>query len=438
MADYKKYFTSLLSISTPLIIGNIAHILIGTVDVLVAARHSVDTLAAISISNAIMMCLFIVGIGLMSGITPVISNYLGSSHPSKKYLLTTINYALILATIFCLITIGFTPLIDFAGFEPHLTPAIKEYMIVVSFSYFGAYLHFALKEFLQAYEVLAFPNALSVIAIFMNLFFNIIFVFGFGPIPAMGTVGLAVATVFVRSIMGLALLLYCFKSIKRKLKFDKIYIKQLLKVGYPISIALLLEFCAFNSITVIMGRLSGLFAAAQSVVMTITSMTFMVPLAISNAIAIKVGFANGARNYIDLKKYSIAGCTLTFSFMFVCAVVMFLFPKQIISLITQDAELLKICIPVIIIAAIFQIFDGLQIAFGGILKGLKKTLFVSTAIILGYWVLGLPMGAIFAFKFNMQLSGFWIGLAIAILAMAIFMGSVICVMLKKLRKKYGN
>ena len=73
-----------------------------------------------------------------------------------------------------------------------------------------------------------------------------------------------------------------------------------------------------------------------------------------------------------------------------------------------------------------------------VLKGLKKTLFVSTAIILGYWVLGLPMGAIFAFKFNMQLSGFWIGLAIAILAMAIFMGSVICVMLKKLRKKYGN
>lgn len=436
MADYKKYFQNLISLSIPMIIGNIAHILIGTVDVLVAARHSVDTLAAISIANAIMMCLFIIGIGLMSGITPVISNYLGSSHPSKKYLLTTINYAMILAGIFCSITICGTSLIDFAGFEPHLTPYIKEYMLVVAFSYFGAYLHFALKEFLQAYEILAFPNALSVVAIFLNLFFNIIFVFGFGPIPAFGVVGLAIATVIVRSIMGLALLLYCFKSIKPKVKFDKIYVKQLLKVGYPISIALLLEFCAFNSITIIMGRISGLFAAAQSVVMTITSMTFMVPMAISNAIAIKVGFANGAKNYNELKNYSLAGMGLTFAFMTLCAVIMFLFPKQIISLITSDNQLLQICIPIILIAAVFQIFDGLQVAFGGILKGLKKTLFVTGAIILGYWILGLPLGAILALKYNMQLNGFWIGLAIAILIMAIFMGSAIVFMFKKLKTKY--
>ena len=187
-----------------------------------------------------------------------------------------------------------------------------------------------------------------------------------------------------------------------------------------------------------MGRLSGLFAAAQSVVMTITSMTFMVPLAISNAIAIKVGFANGARNYIELKKYSISGSLLTFGFMSVCAVLMLLFPKEIISLITSDTKLLEITIPVIIIAAVFQIFDGLQIAFGGILKGLKKTIFVSMAIILGYWILGLPLGAVLAFRYNMQLNGFWIGLAIAILIMAIFMGSVILVMFKKLRKKYAK
>ena len=87
MADLKKYFSGILTLSIPLIVGNIAHMMIGAVDVLVASRHGTDTLAAISISNAILASLFIIGIGLMAGITPVISNYLGEGQQSKKYLL---------------------------------------------------------------------------------------------------------------------------------------------------------------------------------------------------------------------------------------------------------------------------------------------------------------------------------------------------------------
>ena len=103
MADYKKYFSNLFYISIPIIIGNIAHMLLGATDVFVAAKHSVDTLAAISIANAITMSLFIVGIGLLSGITPVISNYRGEARSSKKYLLSTINYSFILSSIMCVI-----------------------------------------------------------------------------------------------------------------------------------------------------------------------------------------------------------------------------------------------------------------------------------------------------------------------------------------------
>ncbi len=437
MADYKKYFSNLFTISIPLIIGNLAHILIGAVDVLVASRHGVNTIAAISIANAIMMCLFIVGIGLLSGITPMISNYLGSAQPAKKYLLTTINYTIFMASIICVITFLGLPLIDKAGFEPHLTPVIKQYIAIVAFSNFGGYLHFALKEFLQAYEILNVPNAISVLGIFLNLFFNIILVFGFGPIPALGPIGLAIATVIVRTLMGLILLLYCFKMISPEIKFDFSYVKGLLKVGYPIAIALLLEFCAFNSITIIMGRDSGLFAAAQSIVMTVTSLTFMVPLAISNAIAIKVGYANGAKNYLDLRNYSIAGSLLTTSFMLGCAIILFAFPKQILSLITTDTTLLSISIPVILVAAIFQVFDGLQVAFSGILKGLKRTLFVTTAIICGYWIIGLPLGWVLAYNFNMKLVGFWVGLAISLFVMCIFMGTAVALMFKKLKKKYS-
>ena len=438
MADYKKYFTGLITMSIPIIIGNISHILIGAIDVIVASRHSVDTISAISIANAIMVSLFIIGIGLMSGITPVISNYRGASVPSKKYLLTTINYSQILALIFCFIAFLIIPLIDKIGFEQKLVPIIKEYIFIAAFSNFGGYLHFALKEFLQGYEILAVPNLISVVAIFMNLIFNIIFVFGFGPIPAMGAAGLAVATLLVRTIMGLFMLGYSFRLLSFNLKFDFSYIKQLIKVGYPIAIALMLEFMAFNSITVIVARDSGLYAAAQNIVITITSMTFMVPLAISNAIAIKVGFANGARNYLDLKRYSISGSLLTMCFMSCCAVLLFIFPRQILSLITTDETLLNIGVPVVMVASVFQIFDGLQVAFSGILKGLKMTLFVTVAILGGYWLVGLPLGAFLAYVYNMELVGFWVGLAISLFVMCIFMGIVLIYKFKKLKMEYNN
>lgn len=438
MINFKKYYTSLISIATPIILGNIAHILIGTGDVLIASRHSVETLSAISIGNAIMMCLFIVGIGLMSGITPVISNYLGSGHASKKYLLSTINFSLIMSSLFCLITLLVVPFIDLFGFDTSITPAIKKYIFIVAFSYFGAYLHFALKEFLQAYEILAFPNFLSAIAVILNIGFNIIFVFGFGPIPSMGATGLAIATVLIRSIMGLALLLYCYKKINFKLKLDLIYTKQLLKVGYPIAIALLLEFLAFNAVTVLAGREASIYAAVQSLLMTITSIVFMVPLAMSNAIAIKIGYANGAKNYIDLKNYSITGIIITTGFMILCAILLFVFPKEILSLLSTDKTLLDIAIPILMVVAIFQLFDGLQVSFGGILKGLKKTIFVSTAILCGYWLVGFPLGLFFAYVLKMNLIGFWIGLAISILTMSIFMGIVLLIMFKKLKIKYSN
>ncbi len=438
MENYRKYFKDIFILSAPIILGNIAQIMLGAGDVLVASRHSTETLAAISIANAIMTSLFIVGIGLMSGITPVISNYLGAAKPSKRYFLSTINYALILSLIILIITIFGLPLLDLIGFDEKLLPSIKEYIFIVAFSNFGGYVFFALKEFLQAYEILLLPNIIAFISVFLNVALNILFVFGYGFIPAMGSSGLAVATLTVRTVCGLIIFLYCLRFINFKIKFDLKYVKQLLKVGYPISIAMMLEFLGFNIVTVIMGRISSLFAAAQSILITITSLTFMIPLAISNAIAIKVGYSNGARDFQDIKKYSFAGSMCALIFMTVCAIIFFLFPKEILSLLTCDRELINICLPIILVAAIYQIFDGLQVAFSGILKGLKQTLFVTIAMLCGYWLVGIPLGAVLAFKFHFELLGFWIGLATTIFTMCIVMGIFIAILFKKLKKEYSN
>ena len=127
-------------------------------------------------------------------------------------------------------------------------------------------MHFSLKEFLQAYEIVVFPNVVAILGIFLNLVLNFAFVFGFWFIPSMGVKGLAIATLAVRTFMGLILLWYTLRLMNLNIKLSKSYLTQLIKVGYPISIALALEFFAFNGITIIVGRMGGVFAAAQSII----------------------------------------------------------------------------------------------------------------------------------------------------------------------------
>ncbi len=434
--NYKNCFLNLIFLSIPLIIGGLAHILLGATDVYVASKHSVQTISAISIANAIFTSVSIAGIGLLSGISPMVSNYRGAKKSPKKYFLSVINFSLITGFIFCLITLLTIPFIDKCGFEPALCPIIKQYLFICAFSNIGGFLHYALKDFLQAYEILILPNLLSVFAIFLNFVLNYAFVFGFGIIPECGAVGLAIATFLTRTFMGLFLLICYFKFIKFGVKFDTTFISKILKVGYPVAIALLLEFVAFNMITLIVAGLDSIYAAVQGILIVISSITFTVPLAISNAIAIKVGFVNGAKNYIMLKKYSITGVLTCMIFMSFCSFVFFKYNREILSFFTNDEKLLAIAIPILIIVAIYQIFDGAQVAFTGILKGIKMTKIISLAILTGYWLLGLPLGFLFCFVFNMDLMGFWVGLATSIFILSVVLGAIVFLKLQKLRKLY--
>ncbi len=411
--DLKYYVKELLTIAMPIIMGNLGFILIGIGDVVVAGRHSTDTFAAISIANAIINCIFTFGIGLISSISPLLSNYRGEKKSIKKYFYPSIRFAMILAVITSLSIIAVVPIIPKMGFEQHLVGHIQDYMLITAFSTFGAYLHACLKEFLQSFEIVIFPNVVTIICVFLNIFLNIIFVFGFGPIPSMGVIGLALASFVVRYFMGIALLVYCYINMRFSNYHEKGYYKNLVSIGLPISLAVLVEFVAFNSIAIFMGRVSGVYAAAQNLVCSLTTISFMIPFAISNAIAIKVGFSNGARNIVDLKAFSFVGTLLSVGFMACSAVIFLTFQKPIVGIFTVDENLFKISIPIMSILAIFQIFDGLQISLAGICKGVKQTNIVLFANIIAYGCVSVPVGYILAFKYNLMLSGFWYGLVCA-------------------------
>lgn len=429
--QFKYYAKELLNIALPIIMGNLGFILIGAGDVLIAGHHSTDTLAAISIATAITNCIQTFGIGLIASVSPLLSNFRGERKSAKKYFFPTIRFSMFLSVLVMFAVLASIPLIDYLHFEAKLVPMIKQYMFVTAFATFGGYLHAALKEFLQAFEIVLFPNLVTVFSVFLNIALNIILVFGFGPIPSLGVLGLAVASFIVRYFMGFALLIYCFSVMNFNNYKDFDYYKSLIKIGIPISCAIMVEFIAFNSIAIIMGRVSGVYAAAQNLVCTLTTVSFMVPLAISNAIAVKVGFANGAGNIKDLKRYSFVGIVMSVGFMLCSAFIFATFPQFLVKLFTQDNNLIKISIPVLYILSVFQVFDGLQVALSGIFKGMKRTGVVLISNFVAYWLISIPLGYTLAFHFHLNLRGFWYGLASA----AIILCAMMSVMLLKSIKK---
>ena len=428
---FKSYTKDLLQIAFPIILGNLGFILIGVGDVIVAGRHSTDTLAAVSLATAIINCITIMGIGILGSISPILSNYRGGNKEPEKYFYPSLKFTFLLSIIISLAVLAIIPLVDKLGFEAHLIPLVKDYFFVTAFSVFGAYLHCMSKEFLQAFEIVLFPNLLTVFCIFLNLLLNIIFAFGYGCIPEMGAKGLAIASLIVRYFMGIVLFIYCYKKVSIKYHKDINYYKDLLKVGIPSSLAIMIEFVAFNSITVIMGRVSGVYAAAQNIICTITSIAFMVPLAIGNAAGVKVGFSNGAKEFDKLKKYAYTALMLSTIFMASSAVIVAIAPGVITNLFTSDTQLIKICVPIIYTLCFFQVFDGLQATFAGIFRGLKQTEIIMFGNFIAFWLIALPLGCILALHYKLNLIGFWYALIFAAIVLCSIMYAKLILFFRK-------
>lgn len=408
-------------ISAPIIMGNLGFIFIGVGDVIVAGRHSTQTLAAVSIATAILNCIMMIGIGILSAVAPIVSNMRGEGRQPEKYFYPTVKFALIMSLFISLCIFAVLPVIDLLGYEPELAEFIKIYSIITAFSTFGVLLHSSIKDFLQSFEIVLFPNILTVIAVFLNLGLNIIFVFGYFGLLEMGVAGLAVASLITRYIMGFGLYFYALYRLNISMYSDHSYYKNLLIVGTPIAFAILVEFVAFNLVTVIMGRVSGLYAAAQNIVTTFTTVSFMVPLAIANGLAVKVGYSNGAKDYLGVRRFAVSGIIMSEIFMFCSAITVASFPHFWIGLFTADKDLIAVTVPIVYVLAAFQLFDGMQVTLAGIFKGLKDTNIVMIANLVSYWGVAIPVGTLLAFYFNMNIMGYWYSIGMAAVLLCVIM-----------------
>ena len=430
-----KHIKELFKLALPIIMGNLGIVLLGAADCVVAGRYSTSALASISIANAIHAVVMMLGVGLTIGISPLLSNKLGAGMKAKRYFYPSLKFALIMALILTAITFAYIPLLDYLGYEAQLLHDIKLFTFIVAFSIVGVEISVALKEFLQTYEIVMFPNLLMILSVILDFILNYIFVFGLFGFPEMGVAGIALATTIIRLFTSLVMIIFCFINFKFKNYSEPTYYKQLIKIGLPISTAIMIEFLAFNYIAIMLGKVSGVYAAAHNIILVLINTSFMVPLGLSNALAVKIGFTNGAKNYAEMITYIKNGLGTIFIFMFVASSIFAIFPKILVSIFTSDKNIINIIVPIMYIVAIFQLSDGLQATLAGIFKVLKKTKFVMFANFIAYLIIGVSLGTFFGISSKMYLFGCWLAICISSILLSSILGICLYKVVKNLKEE---
>lgn len=415
----------LLIFSLPIIFGHLGLMLIGTGDMIVAGRYSRECLAAvglaISIANPIMISL----LGFQFSISPLLAQKRGNGENIDDYFWTIIFYSLLVSIASCILTFLSVYLVPWLDYGMVLNELIAEYLFITSFSAFGLCFYQGAKEFFQSQEKTLAANVIAMVAVGVNLLFNVAFVFGQFGMPELKEAGLAWASLGVRLFMALALFSLTYKYWHTSKKIHWSFIKEMSRIGGPISLILFFEIMAFCSVTLFVGKFAEVQTAANNLALNIGSLAFMVPLSISAAVGVKVGHAYGEKNHLAIRTYGQMSLLMSFCFSVMMGLVFYFLPDQIISLYTDDVLVLDWAKKLLFWVACFQLFDAAQVTMAGILRGLSVTKAASYAVFIGYWIIGIPLGYYLGFYGGQEAQGFWIGLAISLAVVAIMLGTIL-------------
>jgi MATE family multidrug resistance protein len=289
-------------------------------------------------------------------------------------------------------------------------------------------LFFGFRRYLQAMNIVR-PIMLTLLtANAINIFCNWVFVFGNLGAPKLGAEGSALATLGSRIYMAIVLGVVIWRNDPRlphvSWKPDFVRIKELLRLGIPAAGQIGLEMGVFAVTTVLIGKLGATPLAGHQIALQTVSMTFMMPLGISSAAAVRVGHAIGRGDHEGMARAGWTALGLGAAVMSCAAVGLLVFPYWIARLFTPEADVIAAGVVLLRIAAFFQLFDGLQVVATGALRGAGDTRTPMICHFTGYWVLGLPIGWLLCFRYGMGAAGLWIGLSVGLVTIGVVLVEV--------------
>jgi MATE family multidrug resistance protein len=410
----------MLSLAAPVVIAELGWITMGMVDTLMVGSLGPEAIGAVGLGSSLFVAVAIFAMGMLLGLDPLVSQSFGAGRPDecRRWLLHGVYLALLLAIPSTLGVVLLAASLEHWHMNADVLRLTRPYLGVVAWSLLPLLAYFAFRRYLQSVNVVR-PIMLTLIAAnVLNVVVNWVLIYGRLGAPAMGVAGAAWATVMSRIVMA-ALLLAAVLLHEResgaglhvpwRLELNRV--RKLVGVGFPAAMQLTLEVGVFAAASALAGRMLPVSLAAHQIALNIAGFTFMVPLGIASAGAVRVGQAVGRGDHGAAARAGWTALALGALFMSGAALAFTLIPRQLISAFTSDAGVLDLGVSLLAVAAIFQLFDGLQGVGTGVLRGLGDTRTPMLWNLGGHWFIGLPLAYVLAFQFELGVIGLWWGLS---------------------------
>ena len=418
----------MIALAVPVVLSELGWMAMGIVDTVMVGRLGPVAIGAVALGNAVCYTPSLFGIGLMLGLDTLVSQAYGrQDHDDCHRWLAQGVYLAAIITLPLMLLIGAASYgLALAGIMPVVAAPAAGYLRILNLGTLPLLLYGGTRRYLQGVGQVRVITVTYVLANLLNWFGNWVLIYGKLGLPALGVNGSAISTVLSRLFMAAALLGFaCRYERERGHPLFRHWagpslarLRELVRLGAPAAGQIVLEVGAWNLVTLAAGYLTPAALATQQIVLNYASITYMVPLGVSAAAAVSVGHAVGAGDAQRARRAGWLALALGTGFMLLAAVVFLLAPRPLIELYTHNAQVLAVGTGLLGLVAAFQIFDGIQTVSTGALRGLGETRIPMLANLVGYWVLGLPLGFILCFVFHWGIFGMWIGLTLALIVIA--------------------
>jgi MATE family, multidrug efflux pump len=401
----------------------------GVTDTIMVGRLSPVALAAAALGNLYFFIAGIFGQGTLMALDPVISQAVGANDDEaiSRALQRGILVALMLTLVTCVTFLPVAWVLHLLRQPAEVVPDAALYVRIAIPGVFPFYAFVVFRQSLQAMHRVAPVLWTVLIANLLNAALNWVFIYGHLGSAPLGVAGSSLATSISRWVMAVLLLALAGPQVYSRLRPWRPEsgalrpLMRMLRIGLPIGTQYLLEYGAFAAAALLMGVLGTTQMAAHQIAINLASFTFMVPLGVSTATAVLVGHAIGAGDESRARRSAIAGIACGTAFMCLSALLFLLFPALFARAYTADGVVIALAAALIPIAGVFQVFDGIQAVAAGVLRGIGDTHAPAIINVVGFWLIGLPVSWVLAFRRGGGAIGLWWGIVVGLAAVAIIL-----------------
>lgn len=409
----------------------LGHVMMGVMDNIMVGHVNAESLAAAGLALVVFNVLFLFGIGVSYGITPLVASAQGEKDNSR--ITQVLRHGLVInllngLLLFLLVRIGKNLLYQL-GQDKEVVALAIPYLNIIAFSLIPILVFQSFKQFAEGLSQTRVAMMVILSANVLNLILNYMFIYGHGGFPAMGLVGAGWATLTSRTYMMIAIAAYVyyapfFKNYRSGFSlgnYSKKLFKQLLAIGIPSGVQFIFEVAAFDFSLVMMGWFGTKTQAAHLIAINLATISYMTTSGVAAAATVRVGYFLGSRDLVNLKLAAKTLLLMALSLM-ACWTLIFILGRHILPVLyVADKEVIVIASTLLIIAGLFQLADGTQVVCTSALRGLQDVKIPSIFIFVAYWIIGLPLGYWLGFKEGFGGIGVWLGLLIGLTLTALAM-----------------